>query len=171
MKKKGFNLNESRCNILEEKVIERVKALEVEINHINDDVDTLKNDNTILHKMQVLLEMQTNSYKELVDSNKRLTENQIKFDERLDGFDRTLNSLNENITLLNKSQKSLQHEMASIKEDISLTNNELADVKKKAEANEEKSKIDMRDIYKKIFIGIIMGVAGYFLAQLGINFK
>lgn len=140
----------------EEKLGERVAKVEAIIDDHKDEINRLKDDNVLLHRLTANQEVLTNLVKE----------NQ----ENMKEFSSTMNNVNQNITLLNESQRSMRHEMGSIKDDIQLTNNELAEVKKKAEENADKGKFDVlaflsKDLPKAIGLALL----GFLLAYFGLK--
>ncbi len=111
-------------------------------------VSKLEENNEILHKMEVLLEMQT-------ENNKEHT-------RQLDSFEKTLVKVNENLSNLNRSQMEM-------KDDISNINNRIEEVEKTQEKNEDRGKIDVIGLGKEIFKYVIMAVVAYILLSVGIG--
>lgn len=132
--------------------VEKVAKLEEKVGSLVDRVNKLEDTTEILHKMEVLLEMQ-------IEAGKDHT-------KQLDSFESTLVKVNENLSNLNRTQIEMQNDISSI-------NNRIEKVEKGQEEIDEKSKIDYvvlgKNIIKALFMIIPTLISGWLAIKLGIK--
>lgn len=138
-----------------EKLGERVSRLEVItsthetiLEKQDKRIEKLEDNNEILHKMEVLLDLQ-------VKQNERQT-------TQLDEFGKVLTKVNENLSQLN-------HSHLEMREDINVLDSKVEKVERKQEAEIEKYKLDLSGIPKKAILWLVgLGLA-CFTAWVMIN--
>ena len=127
---------------------ERMAKLEVKVDEAIKDIDNLKSDRNLLHKMNVLLEVQ-------IEANK-------KSDRKVDLLEGVIHSVNDNLTSLNNNQLELKNDVRK----IATRQDEFEDELKK---NAQKGMISVVEVGKQYIgwlIGIPLVIAGWYIAKL-----
>ena len=124
---------------------ERMAKLEVKVDEAVKDIENLKSDRNLLHKMNVLLEVQ-------IDANK-------KSDRKMDVLEGVIHSVNDNLTSLNNNQEKLNEKLDIIDERVTV-------VEDRSKSNSDRGKFDMLsfftvDLPKYVGLAIIAAVLTY----------
>lgn len=130
------------------KLAEKVAKIEEKVSSVERRVDKLEDTTEILHKMEVLLQMQ-------VESNEKQS-------EQMKRFEKTLLSVNDNLSLLNVNQSDM-------KEDISNISSRVEKVEEKQYEKSNRGKLDVMELTKDVIKYIIMAIIAYGLVKLGIG--
>lgn len=142
-----------------EKLGERVSRLEVItsthetiLEKQDKRIEKLEDNNEILHKMEVLLDLQ-------VKQNERQT-------TQLDEFGKVLTKVNENLSQLN-------HSHLEMREDINVLDSKVEKVERKQEAEREKYKLDLSGLPKKAIlwaVGVALAALSFYIyKKLGLK--
>lgn len=131
---------------------ERIARLEVITDDHKDEINRLKDDNQLLHRLTVLME----------ENSKR----DEKRDLRLESFDNTLQNVNENLTNLNRSQEKIQ-------QDISTISSRVEKVEKIQKEDKEKYSINLKGLPKTAIIKTVakLGALAFLVLSAWVLYK
>jgi chromosome segregation ATPase len=118
----------------------KVDNLEKKVDKNSEDIAMLKEENRELTKLSTLMEIQIN-----------MNKNQEKI---IHQQSETLSKINENLTSLNNVTVNLDKRIGDLEVDY--------------RSERDKNKIDIREVGKKILIGIIIGAVAFALGSIGI---
>ena len=107
---------------------EKLKVLFQRTDSMNKKMEQIEEDRKFMYSLDKNMALQTQMMKEMVSQNQ-------KQDKRLDEQHKTIVNINTNLTELNEGQKVLNKRVGKLEERV--------------EENEEKHKIDQRDIHQK----------------------
>ena len=123
--------------------------LEVKVDETIKDIENLKEDRNLLHKMNVLLEVQ-------IDANK-------KSDRKMDMLEGVIHSVNDNLTSLNNNQEKLNEKLDVIDERVTV-------VEDRSKSNSDRGKFDMLSFFTvdlPKYVGLALGAG--LLTYLGLK--
>ena len=145
---------------MENNLESRVGKIEVKLGKLEtiaddhkDEIKNLRDDNTLLHRLNANQEFLT----------KLMEENQQTHKETR----QTLNEINESMRSISFSQEKMQNEISQMKVEMSNTNERIEQVEKKNEESNNRGKFDVlnfftNDVMKYVLLAIVGAILVYF---------